>query len=443
MLRLLKAKMRQTARAALLGFVLAPVPIANGAAQAQTETTPAVSQELTYEKLHDMRGAVLERRANLRKQRGQIVDARLLKNFERALRADTDDLFDQAMRPHARALRISCSEKDWDACLALAEMYQVGDGTWPDEHLAFAFHIAGCSARDPASCRGVWQNWRLDAANGRYEGHSPHLEVINDTCAAGDGDSCHQLSRGRKFGINGVAKNQNEAERLLQRACMLGNQRACRDLPKTPAEQAARHQALCDIGKQFYFFLLGEAMHTCAGIKKDVEDVESIIRESCVSGSSHACQWVFETYDTSTRDRSSLLEQGCSATPGRICNEAIRLLEKQPQNTQIAARIETLNGLACTSDDAYCKRTIWYWIDDAGNQTDPFDPGSDGFFDKPQWAAVRVARQACQVQDFDGCKHFAELFAKSGDRLGFLLAAYIFRPFCEAGDGNICLLMAD
>ena len=66
MLRLLKAKMRQTARAALLAFVLAPVPIANGAAQAQTETTPAVSQELTYEKLHDMRGAVLERRANLR-----------------------------------------------------------------------------------------------------------------------------------------------------------------------------------------------------------------------------------------------------------------------------------------------------------------------------------------------------------------------------------------
>lgn len=332
MLRLLKAKMRhcslqQTSKAARLALVLALVPIAIGVAQAQTETTLAVSQELTAERLRDMRSAVLERRANLGKQRGQIIDARLIKSFERALLADTDIFFDELKRPKARALRISCSEENWDACLGLAEMYEAGDGTWPDERLAFAFHIAGCFARDPSSCRQVWWNWRLEAAAGRYEGHTPYVEVIEDTCASGDGESCLRLSLGAQYGTHGFSEDQSQADRLLNIACDLGSKDACDRLPKTDAQKAEQYRTDCDTGRTFSCYLLGTVMFAGQGADKDAEAGEALVRESCVSGVSSACEWMFKTFALNTRDQITLLEQGCQSAPGKICNKASDFLK--------------------------------------------------------------------------------------------------------------------
>ena len=114
-----------------------------------------ISDDLTVERVRTLREQVLNKRMAAAQARGAAFDQRAKKDVERALRPDTDRFFDDIRRPKARALREACAAKDWSACSELGQMYHAGEGTWVDEHLAFAFFLRACFPEPVRVCRDL------------------------------------------------------------------------------------------------------------------------------------------------------------------------------------------------------------------------------------------------------------------------------------------------
>ncbi|MEO1549995.1 MAG: hypothetical protein AAFR93_06135, partial [Pseudomonadota bacterium] len=399
-------------------------------------------ETLTVEQVRRLREQVLETRAALVAARGAASDQRSKTDVERALHPETDLFFEVQARAKAQGLRKACVAQDWSACTTLGAMYEDGEGTWKDEHLAFAFYVTACFARDPDACVKTSWNWRIDAASGRYEGHAPYFEVITEACENDHADSCNRLATALRLGQGPFAVDTAHADRILERACRLKSKLACSRAPKTPAERAAAYSDQCASGEPLSCFLLGQKHIVGDGIERDIARGEALIRESCDRGETQACIWVIQKDKLDTSMQADLLARGCMTRPGRICNDAARLLESLPATDANIARLDHVHELGCGAPQAYCFRRFWVQVDRAANALDPFDPVADQDFSDDVRPKAAQLRRDCSDGAPNACHQLARLYALEATPQRSLLGAYVLRPSCDAGDGAACLFIA-
>lgn len=434
-------------RHALLAMAVVLVITAAAALQpleANAQSTQSTAlEDVTVEQVQRLRDQVLKKRAAAIEARGAAFDQRSKTDTERALRPDTDLFFEEGARDKARRLREACAAKDWHACTELGQMYEQAEGTWIDEHLAFAFYVTACFGRDTAACLEVSWNWRLDAATGRYEGQAPYADAIAQACDNGHAESCNRVSVALKHGDGAFARDEARADDMLARACQLGFVTACSQLPKTPAEEVARDALGCASGKPFHCFLLGRRLITGNGLEMDVTRGETLIRESCDQGEVLACAWVIKEDALDTTAQADLLARGCVVRPGRICNDAARLSASLPVTAENTARLDQMHELGCGAPQAHCFHRFWVQVEWAASHLDPFDPAADiEFSDTFQPMAARL-REECSAGIHDACQQLARVYARDASPQRRLLAAKVLQPSCSDGDGAACLSIAE
>ncbi len=117
----------------------------------------------------------------------------------------------------------ACDGGDGGACVRVAGCYRSGQGLPRDEAKALEFDDKACKAGEQTGCRS------LEEAEAAARRSAPGALAANQrACAGGVARACRDLAWTYAKG-EGVAKSPGEAQRLLDRACDLGDAAVCRD----------------------------------------------------------------------------------------------------------------------------------------------------------------------------------------------------------------------
>lgn len=124
-------------------------------------------------------------------------------------------------------LEQECARKGtWEACFLLASAYETGRGRPPDKDLAIQLYER-CGRDNPYAFKGLA---RIGLSGGDLPYHLRKIGVsLEKACEMDDAESCWYLAYMYQLG-NGVQRDEQKARALMEKACGLGFDDACRAL---------------------------------------------------------------------------------------------------------------------------------------------------------------------------------------------------------------------
>lgn len=175
----------------------------------------------------------------------------------------------ELLRQSAEGFDRQCQAGQARSCLDLAAMYQAG--------------------------RGVERSTEKSAAL-----HAKAAPILERDCQAGVARSCVDLS-GLVFAGNGVSKDENRAVNLIERACELGDRRACArsaadfatgriHVPKDPARATKYFKKGCELQDQAACHMYAKALFDGAGVPTDARQAARLHQLACDRQIAAACR---------------------------------------------------------------------------------------------------------------------------------------------------------
>lgn len=167
---------------------------------------------------------------------------------------------------HARASALwqrACDAGDAEGCGLAGSMLETGDGGVTDGPRAVELYTKGCKLNDARSCCNLGSQW-AEGKNVPRQDLAEAKRLYEKSCALNLGTGCFNLGNSYRLGES-VPVSLLEAKKYFERACELKAAGGCTELAILYYE-----------GK--------------GGVPKDVSQTKSLLQKACTLGSNVACK---------------------------------------------------------------------------------------------------------------------------------------------------------
>lgn len=316
-----------------------------------------------------------------------------------------------------------------------------GHGTPPDLQRARVLMERSCNGGWPHGCQALGEEVVGDGAEAALRAAA----LFRRACEGGEPSGCRRLA-GMMFDGEGVARDPNEAERLLRKTC-LEDGRSCTNLAarydkgdgvrKDPDAAAALYrdaarllQDNCDIGYSPSCDDLGDLYRGGHGVPKDEAKACKLYEMACGMGLEHVCTYVATAAACTSDPRRSqeLLAASCDRGGMGSCNELASKLEDKATKKDEIARVLDLYTRACDGRVGSACHQLG-WIHERGKL------GITRDFAK----AAALYEKACTLRLGGACAQLGILFETArGVTKDLQRANALYEQGCKLGSGGSC-----
>jgi TPR repeat protein len=267
----------------------------------------------------------------------------------------------------ARALALyqqACNGGLVHACVDVGQDYEQADGVAQDYTQAMALYRQACNAGDAAGCTHLaflYQNGLGVPKDARRA-----VDLYQESCNGNDADGCIDLAVLYQTGA-GVPEDASKALALYQRACEGGIPDGCTDLgllyehgagvTQDPAKAFALYQRACDEGDPLGCSDLGLLYTSGSAVPQDYAKAADLYERACNAGAVIGCGNLGTLYaeghgvPKNPTKAATLYATACDQNPPESCAALADLYATGTGVTKDPAQAQTLLAKACTAGD--------------------------------------------------------------------------------------------
>jgi uncharacterized protein len=195
----------------------------------------------------------------------------------------------------------ACSAEDAPACNFLGQLTLTGHGVARDIKRGLELLEQSCDGDFAIAC-AAGSAWMSDANHASEVTWDPDIRSrfeLKQGCLSGQADDCYELGLSYYFGRQSFPADRARAAHEYERACNLGDTRACNNLGDALAygdgatRDVARASALfdraCHSGEALACSNLGYMVEHGEGIARDVRRARDLYRDACNTGEVYGC----------------------------------------------------------------------------------------------------------------------------------------------------------
>ncbi len=195
----------------------------------------------------------------------------------------------------------ACAGKEPQACKFAGRLALEGHGVPRDVERGLGLLEQACDEGVATAC-GVGVTWLAEGS------HASEIESASETrarlevkqaCLLGQMDDCYELGLSYYFGRESFPTDRARAAQAYERACDLGDTRACNNLgdaltyaegvPRDIARATALFARACHYGEALACANLGYMVEHGEGIARDVARARGLYRDACETGEVYGC----------------------------------------------------------------------------------------------------------------------------------------------------------
>jgi TPR repeat protein len=195
----------------------------------------------------------------------------------------------------------ACSLDDKRACDFAGRLTLVGEGVVRDVTKGLSLLEQSCDGGFVVAC-AIAARWLGEANHAAEVEGAPEARArfeVKQACLSSEADACYQMGLSYYFGRDSFPSDRARAAQAYERACALGDSRACNNLGDALAygegvtravERAASlFDKACHLGEALGCSNLGYVVEHGVGVARDRRRAQELYRDACSTGEVYGC----------------------------------------------------------------------------------------------------------------------------------------------------------
>jgi TPR repeat protein len=195
----------------------------------------------------------------------------------------------------------ACDSGDAQACGFAGRLMLSGRDTEKEPDKGLALLERACDGGFAVAC-SAGSAWLVDANHASEIPTASEMRArfdLKQACLSGEANPCYELGLSYYFGRDSYPSDRALAVKIYERACDLGESRACNNLgdalfygegtPRSVEHAAVLFGRACHLGEALGCANLGYAFEYGDGVTRDEVRANELYRDACVTGEAYGC----------------------------------------------------------------------------------------------------------------------------------------------------------